>query len=157
MVVVRAIFFSTQFCKHQNFAFAFSKSFGILSSLLFPYSPWQTSRLALSFHRLNIFHICDSFFTSRLDSQHLIFALSTTDYFFRFLPSQEAITPASADVKRGGFFASAKKVTLFTVSCMHWLYFSFNFNGLKKLAFTYGWYILLGILHKIGARLWKPK
>jgi hypothetical protein len=31
------------------------------------------------------------------------------------------LTPASVDVKRGAFFASAKKVTLFTVNWMHWL------------------------------------
>ncbi len=33
----------------------------------------------------------------------------------------ELITPASADVIRGGFFASAKKMTLITVSWMRLL------------------------------------
>ena len=33
------------------------------------------------------------------------------------------ITPASADVIRGGFFALAKKMTLITVSWMQLLYF----------------------------------
>ncbi len=44
--------------------------------------------------------------------------------FFQYVDygiSIELITPASADVKRGAFFALAKKVTLFTVSCMQLL------------------------------------
>ncbi len=57
VVVVRTFFFCTQLCKPQNFAFALSKSFGILSSLLSPYSPWQTSRLAFAFSQAYIFHV----------------------------------------------------------------------------------------------------
>jgi hypothetical protein len=56
--------FGTRLCKRQNFAFALSKSFGILSSLLSPYSPWQTSRLAFAFSQAYVFHIRVSFFTS---------------------------------------------------------------------------------------------
>jgi hypothetical protein len=45
------------------------------------------------------------------------------------------LTPASADVKRGAFFALAKKVTLFTVSWMQLLGFylkiSFISYGIK--------------------------
>ena len=36
------------------------------------------------------------------------------------------ITPASVDVKRGGFFALAKKMTLFTVNWMQWLGFLYT-------------------------------
>ncbi len=70
-------FFCTQLCKPQNFAFALSQSFGIPSSLLFQHSPWQTSRLAFAFSQAYVFHIRVSFFTSNLDSQHSVSALST--------------------------------------------------------------------------------
>ncbi|MEE9362064.1 MAG: hypothetical protein V3U92_05645 [Cellulophaga sp.] len=81
LAIVRTFFFCTQLCKPQNFAFALSKFFGILSSLLSPYSPWQTSRLAFAFSQAYIFHIRVSFFTSNLDSQHLTSALSTMNIF----------------------------------------------------------------------------
>ncbi len=50
MVVARASFFSTQLDKPQNFAFALSKSFGMLSSLLSPHPPWQTQDSLFLFH-----------------------------------------------------------------------------------------------------------
>ncbi len=84
--------FSNQLCKPQNFIFALSKFLGILSSLFSPLQTWQTSKLAFAFSQAYIFHVRTSFFTSNLDSQHSTSALSTTDYFFRFLPSQRAIT-----------------------------------------------------------------
>ena len=67
---------------------------------------WLTSRLAFSFSQAYIFHVCVSFFRSNFGSQHLAFALSTTGFFFRFLPSQKAITPASADAGSGASFAA---------------------------------------------------
>ena len=94
MVVVRASFSSTQFRKHQNFAFALSKSFGILSSLLSPHSTWQTSRLAFAFSQAYIFHIRVSFLTSNPDSQHSTFSSFNNRFLFHFLPSQKAITPS---------------------------------------------------------------
>jgi hypothetical protein len=78
--VVRVSFFSTQFRKHQNFAFALSQSFGIPSSLLYSVSPWQTSRLAFAFSQAYIFHVCVSFFASNLDSWNSTSALSTIDF-----------------------------------------------------------------------------
>ncbi len=81
MAVVRTSFFSTQFRKLQNFAFALSKSLGILSSLFSPHPTWQTSKLAFAFSQAYFFHIRVNFFTSNLDSQYSVFALSTTIFF----------------------------------------------------------------------------
>jgi len=49
MAVVRASFFSTQFRKYQDFAFALSNSFGTLLGLFYLYLAWQTSKPAFAF------------------------------------------------------------------------------------------------------------
>jgi hypothetical protein len=92
MAVVRTSFFNTQFRKPQNFAFALSKSLGILSSLFSPHPTWQTSRLSFAFSQAYIFHIRANFFTSNLDSQHSTFRSFNNRFLFHFLPSQKAIT-----------------------------------------------------------------
>ncbi len=84
VAVVQTSFLSTQFRKHQNFAFTLSQSFGIPLSLLSPYSPWQKSRFDFAFSQAYIFHICVSFFTSNLNSQHSASALSATIFFSTF-------------------------------------------------------------------------
>ncbi len=53
----------------------------IPSSLFSPRSTWQTSNPAFAFSQAYIFHIHVSFFTSNLDLQHSVSALSTTDFF----------------------------------------------------------------------------
>ncbi len=105
VAIIRTSFFSTQHGKPQNFSFALSKSFGILSSLLSPHSILANIRSLLLIFQLLIstmdFDKGMSYFSTstlffyklmfsaselhflqqKLASQHSAFALSTTIFF----------------------------------------------------------------------------
>jgi hypothetical protein len=79
VAVVRASFFSNQLCKPQNFAFALSKSFGKLSSLLSPRPTWQTSNPVFS--QTYVLRVQPLFSPAETSFTALSFALSIINFF----------------------------------------------------------------------------
>jgi hypothetical protein len=77
--VARASFFSNQLCKPQNFAFALSKSFGKLSSLLSPRPTWQTSNPVFS--QTYVLRVQPLFSPAETSFTALSFALSIINFF----------------------------------------------------------------------------
>ncbi len=82
MVAVRASFFRTQTCKNSL----------LISTTDFEKATSYFSTTNPAFSQAYIFHICVSFFTSNLESQHSTSALSTTGFFSTFCSQKKKIS-----------------------------------------------------------------